>query len=968
MEKFPKKYNRKNLIKNKKNDNEWINLYSQNIPLDLKINPWEIFFMFFKDMYCKINAANNQNFKNIVWYSVSSLYHSSLDTQKSNIQKIQLIKNIQKNKMFLENLWLDVNHDPKYLAMTENFNNYLRQIFADLFSNKKLNYSQNTVNRSKIYQTYIDSSNTIKKEVEIPEYTIKYFIGTKWQAINVVTDRIETIFADVAIAVNPVDKRYKKLIWQNVLIPIINKNIPIIGDESVDSFKWEWAIRVTPWHDEYWLELAKKHWLPTDIFAVDVDWKFTEHAWEFAWKDLSEFFDNIIKYVDDIWNMESQRIIKTYRYFHKSTNEELFPMSIKQRSLTYDYAKDYLLNYIQNNNTEKQDNNEIFSKEIESKTKFWISNRSSNGLLIPIVSDGNWSEFLIDDETIINIYDNTRTRKSIVMTLIIINLILDNNLPEIFTLQDLIQALFSRNTTWDKTKFQEYIDIYTTKWQKKSLYKNWLKSVNRLLDWLEKNAEKVDSLIEILQDNFAIQIENDNISINYHDLFKIWWLSLQKENSFNKSFIDSCRFLYNLWCEYSTKSYAEIAPENNLFMTIKEDISKFTDISLLTLQYAKRNIFSNYILSPILVDQKWDKITNYNSKFLNKDFYENLNLYWLDVMRLTLLLWDDKEDDLNTIIFDTYKANEYSLLLDKIWNANRYLFWKYKEKYDAWQTKIKDILSDIQEWWLTEYDNRMLHNIKMILEDFNYQTSEGKYLTFWKKLLNYYSQLFCDKYINITKIVSNEKTKWIMFLLWIIFLDLSYPFIPNIVSEIKSKFNIDYQWINVLNLSALELIEKNYKINIFTEMLDKINQMKEKIWLKKHEVADVFIQANPDLLNFLHENESVFRLLTKIQSINLLRTNESMPSWCETDNVINILVWIKKPDKVAVEIKKDILSELENEYREKTEHLQHLKALFASIYWNADDELVEKKRQEISNLQNSIEELEFKIWKLKMNN
>ncbi|MBO4517010.1 hypothetical protein J5751_06385 [bacterium] len=52
----------------------------------------------------------------------------------------------------------------------------------------------------------------------------------------------------------------------------------------------------------------------------------------------------------------------------------------------------------------------------------------------------------MDDETIIRIYDNTRTRKSIVMTLIIMNLILDNNLPEVFTLTDLIQALFSRNT------------------------------------------------------------------------------------------------------------------------------------------------------------------------------------------------------------------------------------------------------------------------------------------------------------------------------------------------------------------------------------------------------------------------------------------------------------------------------------------------------------------------------------------
>ncbi|MBO4517011.1 hypothetical protein J5751_06390 [bacterium] len=63
--------------------------------------------------------------------------------------------------------------------MTENFSRYLRQIFANFFSNKNLNYSQNTVNRSKQYQTYIDPLNTIKREVEIPEYTIKYFIGTK---------------------------------------------------------------------------------------------------------------------------------------------------------------------------------------------------------------------------------------------------------------------------------------------------------------------------------------------------------------------------------------------------------------------------------------------------------------------------------------------------------------------------------------------------------------------------------------------------------------------------------------------------------------------------------------------------------------------------------------------------------------------------------------------------------------------
>ena len=80
MENFPKKYNHKTLIKNQNKDNFWTKIYSQNIPLDQKINPWEIFFMCFKDMYCKIHGLDNQKLQDITWYTVSSIYHSSLDT------------------------------------------------------------------------------------------------------------------------------------------------------------------------------------------------------------------------------------------------------------------------------------------------------------------------------------------------------------------------------------------------------------------------------------------------------------------------------------------------------------------------------------------------------------------------------------------------------------------------------------------------------------------------------------------------------------------------------------------------------------------------------------------------------------------------------------------------------------------------------------------------------------------------
>ena len=205
-----------------------------------------------------------------------------------------------------------------------------------------------------------------------------------------------------------------------------------------------------------------------------------------------------------------------------------------------------------------------------------------------------------------------------------------------------------------------------------------------------------------------------------------------------------------------------------------------------------------------------------------------------------------------------------------------------------------------------------------------------------------------------------------MLFVWLTFLELLYPYMPNFVSSVKSKFNVDRWSISVLWLSSVELKEKNYKINIFTDILDKIALMKDKIGLQRHEIVDVFIQANPDLLQFLQENEHILRLLTKIQTVTLLRFNEDPLPGYEIDNVINISVWVKKPEKIAVEVRWDVLADLENEYKEKQEHLQHLKSLFASIYMNAWTELVEKKRQEISDLQAELEELEFKIGKLKM--
>lgn len=967
MDIFPKKHNNKNLAKNQKTEKIWIELYSPNIPLDQKINPWSLLSMYYKDMYCKISSLDDQPLQNIAWYTVSSLYFSSLDTSKSKLPKLQLQKKIEKNLSFIKNLWLGISDSNENFIVSEKFNCYMRDVFSKLYSSKKLQKEQDFSYRSKNYHTEISTTNIIEKKVPAKKFNLKYFIGTKGQAINVVTSRLETIFWDVAILVNPTDKRYKKLIWQNVLIPIINKNIPIVWDESINTFygDWTWTMRVTPWHDELSLGLAQKHNLPTEVFAVDINWNFTDNAWTFSWKNLSEFYDNIVKYVDDIWNMYSQTDIEETRYFDKNTWEELYPMTLRHWTLAFDYAKDYLVDYVQNHDFWNIDNLALISK-IESKNKIAISKTSSTWYLVPVVSNNNWERFVLDEEDIINIYGRWSTKKDILMTLIILNLILNNDLTTEFTQQELIDVLFSKSFSWDDTKLWEYINIYTTKWAKNSLYKNGLKSINRFLEWVEKDAERIEAINDILENSFAIQIDWEKISVNYHDIFWVAWLSLETTDSFSKNFIDYCRILYNTRCEYSEKSYKEIENEKRFYMISDEELDSFIDVNLLSLVYSKRQLFSDIVKHPVLVNDKWETISNFNSKFSSKDFYENFNEYWVDGIRLTTLFSESNDENKNELIFNTYKANEYSLLLTKIWNANRYIFGKYKDKYWDNPIRIKEILEFINDEWVSDYDNWMLHNLKIIIDDFKYQISEWNYLSLWEKLLENYITQFCDKYINITKVLKKDKTEDIMFFVWLTFLELLYPYIPNFTTDIKNKFNVDWGWISILWLSNIQLKEKNYKINIFTDIIDKIASMKAKIWLQKHDIVDVFIQANPDLLQFLQENEHILRLLTKIQSVTLLRPNEDILSWYEVDNVINISVWVRKPEKIAVEIKWDVLADLEKEYNEKLEHLQHLKSLFASIYLNAWTEVVEKKRQEITNLQNELEEIEFKIWKLKM--
>ena len=137
---------------------------------------------------------------------------------------------------------------------------------------KKL-YDDGLLYRGERIVNYCPSCGTSFSQLEV-NYVERddplYFLD--YETVTIATTRPETIFADVAIAVNPKDKRYKDLIGKTAKLPIVGRSLPIIADSLVDPDFGTGALKVTPGHDATDFEIGQKHKLPT-VSVVDKEGK-----------------------------------------------------------------------------------------------------------------------------------------------------------------------------------------------------------------------------------------------------------------------------------------------------------------------------------------------------------------------------------------------------------------------------------------------------------------------------------------------------------------------------------------------------------------------------------------------------------------------------------------------------------------------------------------------------------------------
>jgi len=954
---FPKKYINKNKNIQKSSSNTSKIIYSRILSADQKVHPGALSLVFLKD-YISKTIWDSVDFDIDFW--LSSRRYSKLNSDKINLKQLQLDfkKQLKQNIKFLEKLGFSLFIKKNNFIVDENFHIFLRKVFVNLYRDWKVFFEKRLLARSKDLQTNIPKINTLAKKRKIKEFVIKYFIEAKWISISVSTKNIKTIFADVALAVNPQDKRYKKLIWQNVIIPIVNKAIPIIWDDSIDSFNWTWVVRITPWHDQYGLEIAQKHNLATNIFAIDIDGNFTKHAGHLSWKPVDVFFENIETHIENIWNLEYLNEVDGDVLFCAKSEEELYEITMNQRGIKYDYSLDFLLQKFKEQNIEIiwVDMENYILNYLENLDFINISNKSTKGILIPVLYSEDGQKYCINDNILADQYKILKSRKDLTLTAIILNLILDNQLNDSFNIEELVDVLFSFDFSNKANKLSKYIEIYEN--VEVSSLKNWLKNLKKLLWKIEKNSEKIEILLELLWDSFAIVSDWENFSLDFSAIF--WYqgiLSLQKTDSFNKDFLDSIYFLFknNFW--KSLDQYSNIKDLWNMFVWVEEDLEFIVNLLLLWLDYSKKLLFSKLLFIPYLFNKNLKIINNYNSKFLTTELSEILNSFNPDLLRLLLLSWQ-KENNKN--ILDTDNVEDINIMLNKVRNAYRYVY----NNYANWASKI-DIneLFTLIEQDISDYDNWILHWLKSLLETLKKQNNLG----FETKVLKFIKEDLCENYLESTKIYNYKSTSDVILFSFIVSLEILKPLMPLFVQEIETIFSnkLKIPKIDLSTISNFNLKEKNYRMNIFMDIVDKLKKIKQKLWVKKHETIDVFVQANLEFIKFVSDREDLLKVLLNIENIDYIKDHEKMPLGYEIDSVIDINIWAKNVLK-QIWSTKSALEDMEEDLKNKQEYLQHMKSLVASIIWTASSELIEKKKEDIKNLQQEIEELDLNINKMKI--
>lgn len=174
--------------------------------------------------------------------------------------------------------------DRSLFTMDASATSAVREVFIRLFDEGLIYRGKRIINWSPVAQSALSDEEVTFREVREHLYTLRYHLADGSGTLLLSTVRPETIFADVAVAVNPKDERYAHLIGKDVIVPIAGHRVPIIADDYADPTFGTGCVKITPAHDPNDFEVGQRHGLPMPS-CIEADATLNDLAGEFAGMD-----------------------------------------------------------------------------------------------------------------------------------------------------------------------------------------------------------------------------------------------------------------------------------------------------------------------------------------------------------------------------------------------------------------------------------------------------------------------------------------------------------------------------------------------------------------------------------------------------------------------------------------------------------------------------------------------------------
>ncbi len=213
-------------------------------------------------------------------------------------------------------LGISVDYSKERFTLDEGLNSAVNHVFIELYNKGLIYRGERIINWDPVQMTALSNEEVFYKEDEGAFYHLKYYIEGEENYLEIATTRPETMFGDTAVAVNPDDERYKHLIGKNVILPIVNKLIPIVGDIHADPEFGTGVVKITPAHDPNDFEVGVRHNLER-VIVMNKDATMNENAGKYQGMSREDCREKLVEELK-----EKDLLIKIEKMVHSVGHSE----------------------------------------------------------------------------------------------------------------------------------------------------------------------------------------------------------------------------------------------------------------------------------------------------------------------------------------------------------------------------------------------------------------------------------------------------------------------------------------------------------------------------------------------------------------------------------------------------------------------------------------------------------------------